>query len=366
MKLAVVIVHYRTPELLRPACEALVRDAEGSGIELEGVVVDNGSRPQDRSLLEALPFPRLEVGRNLGYAGGANLGLRRTAAELAAVMNPDVSVLPGCLAALAAALDAGAAAAGPRFWWDRGRRFLLPPTETVSRRSELLGLLAERGGRWARPGRRRWRRHARRHWLAAAPLRSYALSGALLAFRRDAWRRIGPFDEGYRLYFEETDWLQRLRAAGLEARYVPAAEAVHLYAQSVPRQGRAGAWFLESNRRFRRRVFGRTFTALLERLGRRVSVGRTAPDGTAGDLAARTAAWLEVSPSPKGYPAAGRRLEPPATLGDPRSELPAEIWRRLAAGTYFLRAVDEAGRELALTILEKETGSEIGPDGDLC
>ncbi len=349
MKLAVVLVHYHTPELARGACAALARDAETSGLELETVLVDNGSREQDRGLLAALPARRLDPGRNLGYAGGANAGVGATSADLVVVMNPDVEVLPGCLGALAGELEAGAAAAGPRFYWDRGQSFLLPPTESVSRAAEVLAVLARRGERWARLARRRWRRHARRYWSAGESFPGYDLSGALLAFRRDAWRQVGPFDEGYRLYYEETDWLQRLRAAGLAARFVPAAEAVHLYAQSAAGEARAEAWRLDSGRRFRRRVYGPAFTRWLERLSGRaptVADRDPAPPPAPG----QPAAWLEVSPSPLGVPAAGQRLTPPS----PPAALPAEILGRLAAGTYYLRSVDAAGRELGLARLKKD------------
>ncbi len=349
MKIAVILVHYHSPELAREACGALARDAETSGLELEICLVDNGSRPEDRDLLASLPGCRIDPGRNLGYAGGANAGIRETSAGLVVVMNPDVEVLPGCLGALANALAGGAAAAGPRFWWDRGRRFLLPPTEPVRRTAELLAVLARRGGRWAHLARRRWRRHARRYWSAREPFPGVALSGALLAFRRSAWRRIGPFDESYRLYYEETDWLQRLRAARLKARFVPAAEAVHLYAQSTAGEPRVEAWRMDSGRRFRRRVYGLAFTRWLERLSGRMPP--IADDGAAPPPSREgPAAWLEVSPSPLGYPAAGRRLAPGSALPD---SLPAEILGRLAAGTYYLRTVDPAGRGLGWTRLEK-------------
>ncbi len=352
-RVAVVLVHYHTPELVRGACEALARDAEESGLELETVLVDNGSRPEDRALLDSMPARRLDPGRNLGYAGGANLGLRETTAAHAVVMNPDVLVLPGCLATLVEALHSGAAAAGPRFFWDAGRRFQLPPTEPVSRRWELAALLARRGGRWALQARRRWRRHARRHWQAREPLPSYDLSGALLALRRDAWQHFS-FDEGYRLYFEETDWLQRLRDAGLVSRYVPSAQAIHLYAQSTAREGRAREWFLESSRRFRRRRFGAVFTALLEHLSRRQPAAGSPPRGEpqpgSSQEALGAGAWLEVSPSPSGFPAAGCELAAAEPLP---ASLPEDIWQRLAPGSYYLRAVSAGGQELGLRVLEK-------------
>ncbi|MBV8200259.1 MAG: glycosyltransferase, partial [Acidobacteria bacterium] len=246
--LAVVLVHYHTPRLAAAAVGALQRDlASGpgaaAGLDVEWLLVDNGSDAAGRELLASLPLRLLEPGRNLGYAGGVNLGVASSRAELVLLMNPDVLVLPGCAAALVDCLRAGAAAAGPRFFWDSGRRLLLPPAERRGRGSELLAVLAaSRGGGWAERARRRSRRHCRRHWLAAAPLPSHSLSGSLLAVRRAAWERVGGFDEGFRLYFEETDWLLRLRRAGLPARFVPAAEAVHLYGRSAALEPRAAEW----------------------------------------------------------------------------------------------------------------------------
>src|SRR6266545_6007680 len=222
MRIAVILVHYHTPLLAAAAVEALLQDAGQSGLTIEGVVVDNGSDEAGRALLDSLPFERIDAGANLGFAGGVNLGAARTRSELMVLMNPDVQVLPGCLGALAAALRAGAAVAGPRFYWDGERRMLLPPAEERSHAAELSALWATRGEPWAVRARRRWREHARRHWEAERPLASYALSGSLLAITRAAWERVGPFDAGFRLYFEETDWLRRAERTGLPARYVPA------------------------------------------------------------------------------------------------------------------------------------------------
>jgi GT2 family glycosyltransferase len=263
-------------------------------------------------------------------------------------MNPDVRVLPGCLAALVAALGSGAAAAGPRFYWDEERRMLLPPGEERGRAAELLALLAAHDERWAARARRRWRRHARRHWQALRPVVSHALSGSLLALSRAAWRRVGPFDTGFRLYFEETDWLRRARRLGLPALHVPAAEAIHLHARSAAREPRAGEWFEDSARRFRERHYGRAFTRLLAladlRLPRRPAVRLSALPRRGPDLAGRSfPLWIEVSPNPTGYPAAAERLDRPPEGG---WRLPADVAARLSGAELALQLVDERGREL--------------------
>src|SRR5687767_12429639 len=149
MRLAVVLVHYHAAELARAAVAALRADLAGTGVETEWLLVDNGSDAGERELLAGLGVERLDPGENLGYAGGVNLGVARACADALLLMNPDVLALPGCVPALLARLHAGAAVAGARFFWDRGRRLLLPPAQQRQRRDELWGKLAPGGQRWA-------------------------------------------------------------------------------------------------------------------------------------------------------------------------------------------------------------------------
>lgn len=352
MRLAIVLVHYHTPELAAEAVAALQADLAQSGLseQAELLLVDNGSDPAGRKLLESLPVRLVDPGENLGYAGGVNRGVAESRAAAVVLMNPDVLVLPGCLGALLAELDRGAAIAGPRSYWDRGRRLLLPPAEERTRRCELLALLASRGAGWAARARRRWRRHARRHWLAESPLPSHDLSGSLLALRRSAWERVGPFDAGYRLFFEETDWLLRARAAGLPARYVPAAQAVHLYNQSAAREPRAQAWFEESAVRFRKRHYGAWFHPLLSTAAKllpAVPLPAPPPVPTQGlDLAALGRPfplWVEVSPNPTGFPAAAERIE---RAGPEPWRVPPEIAAQFPSGGLIVQVSDAEGSEV--------------------
>ncbi len=339
MSLAVVFVHYHAARWLAGAVASLRADLERDGLDAEIIVVDNGSRPDERDLLLGLPVSYVDAGGNRGYAGALNLGVGQTKADYLFLLNPDVEVLPGCCSALLDALESGAAAAGPRLYWDRTQRLLLPPVETRTRRSECLRTCAPWHPGLTRLARRTWRRHAHSHWAASEPLTSWALSGAFLAIRRDAWARIGPFDEGFRLYFEETDWLERARRQGLRSCLVPAARAVHFYNQSAMREPTAGAWFAESSRRFERRYYGPWFLRAKEAIA---AWRPTAPPLAPGphdhalevDLgpparSARRAAWVEISPSPLGFPAAAERLRDPTSQ---RWTLPADVWSPLARG----------------------------------
>ncbi len=357
MRVAIVLVHYHAAELAAEAVAALAADVAAAGLDAEWRLVDNGSDAAGRAFLEGLGIGRIDPGRNLGFAGGVNLGVSHTTAEAILLVNPDVLVQPGCVPALLAALAAGAAVAGPRFYWDRGKRMLLPPTEPRSRPAELAAAFAAGSPAWAARARRRLRRSARQHWnaaAAAAPLSSFALSGSLLAIRRAAWDRVGPFDDGYPLYFEETDWLLRARRQGFAGAYVAAAEAIHLHGQSAVREPRAGAWFEESARRFRRRHYGRGFERLLAAIGRRAArhpagfppqlfpAAGIDLDAFAEGRAPRPL-WVEVSPNPGGFPAPAEQLARPAG----RWMLPADVAARLPDVPLSVRLVDEEGGELA-------------------
>lgn len=345
MDLSAVLVHYRTPTLLLEALDRLDAACRCWGGDAEWIVVDNGSEPGELAAAEERGARVVEPGENLGYAGGLALGVQSAAAPRLLFLNPDVLLAEDSLEPLLAALDSGVDAAGPRLFWDRACRFLLPPTEGYRALDLVLKSLAGRGEGWALRARRRWRGQARRHWQATAPIRSFRLSGCCLALRRESWERIGPFDAGYRLYFEETDWLDRLRRAGGRALHVPAAQAVHLYARSTIGEPRAARWFAESEERFLSRSCSRWVLRLRNALA--PGTGRIDPPIPASDVLPQlpaAAGWCEVAGDGLGFPAAACR-RPAGTEGAWRVPQPPGGAGDEAEG-YVLRAVDESGREL--------------------
>lgn len=363
MRLAVIFIHYHTPELLARSLAAIECELAALAVPFECLVVDNGSTPAGRSRLQNLPVRLIEPGTNLGYAGGINLGVEHSTAEVLIFLNPDVLVQTGCLRALLTVLDQGAAVAGPRFFWDETNRFLLPPTELRTKWTEVNKRLALLDVRMARRTRQAWRAHAQSHWLATSPLPSFALSGALLAVRRDAWEQVGPFDTGYQLYFEETDWLARLEHKGGRAWYVPDAMAVHFYNQSAAREPLAHQWFAASEKRFLSRRHGQFFfktLGWLDSLPNRLHPDQARFGQPQLDLAQLAApddypVWIEFSPDARGIPAAAELMSTPP---DRIWSFPAMSWENLSPGRYFLTLVNRDGVELIRLECERK-GSEI-------
>lgn len=362
MKIAIILIHYHTPKLLDIAVSAIRSDLASSSLEPEIIVIDNGSNPEDQELLNGLKVKLIDPKENLGYARGVNLGVQNTDADYFIFMNPDVEILPGCIEELINALNNGASVAGPRFYMNKSKDILLPPLMELSRTNEIKWRLSALGENWANWVRNDWRKSAKTHWLAKKAIENYNLTGALLAIRRDAWNKVGPFDEKYQLYFEEADWLLRLKNKKLKAFYVPSAEAVHIYNQSAITEPKAKIWFQESSLRFRRRHYGYLFSYFLNRIIPRLSrlsifggqnrneasntfplTGLPIVDLYACTIVRHYPIWIEISESPLGIPAVGIPIDNPDIK---IWRFPKELWETIEPKTYYFRTVDNAGNEI--------------------
>ncbi len=224
-----VVVNYNAGKALGRCVESLAGDGVG-----HVVIVDNASR--DGSL-DALPPTTggslVEIVRsasNLGYGRAANIGAGRSESEYVLVANPDLEVRPGCVEVLKGVLDRepGVALVGPMLRepagvvYPSGRDF---PSIGEAVGHAFLGLVW--GGN---PWTRRYRHLGHDQHVSRS---ADWVSGAIFLVRRRAFESIGGFDPGYFMYLEEVDLCWRLRRAGWDIRYEPAAEVVHLQGVST-------------------------------------------------------------------------------------------------------------------------------------
>ena len=361
--LGVILVHYHTPRLLAEAIECLRAEFSHSNIDGEIIVVDNGSVGSEATYLGKLADKYVKSERNLGYAGGINRGAMFSVAKNLVFMNPDVQVQAGCLGALVQELNAGADVVGPQFFWDKELTFFLPPGEKRTKFTRFLSAVATRGDIPKRVAREFWRRHAHRHWNASKPIRSFELSGALLLVSREAWNKVGRMDEAFKLYFEETDWLLRLKQAGLEARYVPQAKAYHAFNQSGRLEPEVGRWFASSQKLFEERYYGEKFCLFISRITRKASDINDnsiepsehipVPDFDALGFFGGRAKWFEFSILPLGYPATACKLSDRLDLSN--WSIDPALYKTLSDGYWEERVVNSVGQEKLVARFSKKT-----------
>ena len=186
---------------------------------------------------------------NPGYGGAINAGVARLpdSVEWILVVNPDVELAPGSIAALVARGDTDPAigSVGPAIRNLDGSVY--PSARAVPSLRTGVGH-AMLGPVW--PGNP-WTRAYRRDSDSDPQLRDAGwLSGSCVLVRRNAFDRIGGFDERYFMYFEDVDLGVRLAAAGYRNVYEPEAEAVHAGAHST---GRHSARMIEAHHTSARR-----------------------------------------------------------------------------------------------------------------
>ncbi len=186
---------------------------------LEIVVVDNGSRPGLEAALrtEAPDVPVVATGRNLGYAGGNNVGIRwaeQRRADFVWILNNDVVVDAGALAPLleAAARSPKVGVFGSRVLRGDDPSRIWVAWGEVTWRQSLIRLVGENeldGPRFDGERDVEW------------------IPGCALLFRAGALAEVGAFDEEFFAYHEDVDWAARARARGWTCRYVGDSRVVH-------------------------------------------------------------------------------------------------------------------------------------------
>jgi N-acetylglucosaminyl-diphospho-decaprenol L-rhamnosyltransferase len=344
-EVSAIVVNHRSSAEARD-CVASLRDAFGrAGLSGEIVLVDCDSGPDEVRALEALPADaRIFLPENRGYSGGVNAGLARARSARLLITNADVVFLPGSVEALLAEIaDARVGAAAPLCLWDAAGTLRLPPDSATG----FWGALAERHcGRFPALDARRFAAFARSTlalWERGGEPRH--LAGAVLATRRDVIDRVGAFDERFLFEYEETEWEDRVRAAGLRLRFAPSARVRHLFARSASRNPDTERRRTQSRRLYRKIRYGAAGRALLEGLprSRRCPRAETVDEPAVG---AREGAWLAVSTNPSVIPFAGAALS-----GDFR--LPADVLGSLRPGPVYLRVFRNDGHTLETRVWHK-------------
>ncbi|MEA5046217.1 MAG: glycosyltransferase family 2 protein [Petrimonas sp.] len=234
-ELSVITVNYNGKDDTLRLIESLRNHLS---IPYEFIVVDNGSVEDEAAELQTnYPFIKtIRSERNLGFAGGNNLGVRQASGSYLFFLNNDTFVRDDSISCLIDIMKQNPLLGGlsPKILFadtTGGIQFAgYSQLSSITLRNRLIGFRELDEGQ-----------HDQSH---PTPY----LHGAAMLIRREAIERAGMMPEIYFLYYEELDWSLQIRRQGYVLEYHPSAVIYHSESRSTGQNSPLKAYYLTRNR----------------------------------------------------------------------------------------------------------------------
>ncbi|TSC76934.1 MAG: glycosyltransferase [Parcubacteria group bacterium Gr01-1014_31] len=225
-RVTIIVVTWNSAAVL-PECLAALRQQEFKDFVVQ--VVDNASTDETIAIVrEFYPEARILTNfRNTGFSRANNQGIALAQGDYVLVHNPDVALVPSCLARLVTFADAHPQAGS--FCPKLLRR---PEGEELQEPALGEGVLDAVGLRMTRSRAARNRGEGERDaGQYAFEEEVFGASGACALYRRTALAVVakhgGFFDESFFAYKEDVDLAWRFQQMGISCWYVPSAVGYH-------------------------------------------------------------------------------------------------------------------------------------------
>ena len=233
--LSIITINYNG---LKDTCE-LIDTLPLNDETIEVIVVDNASTQDEATELEKR-YPLIIVIRsdkNLGFAGGNNLGIQAAHGKYLFFINNDAILpQPSALSLLITRLESsdqiGMVCPKIRFTW--GKQPIqyagYTPLSKITLRNKSIGFGEKDNGQYDTP-----------HPTPYA-------HGAAMMVKREIIEKVGVMPECYFLYYEELDWSMMIRRAGYEIWYEPACTIFHKESQTTGQMSPLKTFYITRNR----------------------------------------------------------------------------------------------------------------------
>lgn len=220
--------------------ELLASLSKASFQELEVIVVDNASK-EDPTVRIHQAFPEVQVIRsekNLGFAGGNNLGIQKALGKYIMLLNNDTVVDAGFAEPIVSAFkqypEVGIVGSKIRFLHSpgvlqyAGSTAMNPYTLT----SFAIGWGKKDEGQFDTPGY------------------THLSHGAAMTVSRESIDKAGLMEDAYFLYYEELDWCLQIQKAGFKIWFAPSSLVHHKESMSVGKASPLQEYYKTRNRIF--------------------------------------------------------------------------------------------------------------------
>ncbi len=206
--------------------------------KMEVIVVDNASTNDEVSTInQRFPYVKtIKSDKNLGFAGGNNLGIKAAKGKYLFIINNDTifknfNIQP-LIGRLESSKTIGIVCPKIRFAWSNNPiQFAgYTPLSKITVRNQAIGFGEEDYGQYEK----------------AHPT-PYA-HGAAMLIKRETIEKVSLMPECYFLYYEELDWSMMFSRAGYEIWYEPASTIYHKESQSTGNNSPLRTFYITRNR----------------------------------------------------------------------------------------------------------------------
>ena len=235
MHVSIVIVNWNG---INDTCVALdsIQKLHAKDIHLDTIVVDNGSTNDSVSTLKKkYSWVRLlEMGKNLGFTGGNNVGIKAAldeGADFVWLLNNDTYIHPDSIFLLDAFKDPQVGIAGSKIYFAKGHEYHKSRYSPADRGKVL----------WYAGGKIDWRNmYASHRGVDEVDRGQYDqvestefVTGCSMMIASGVFKRVGLLDDAYYLYLEDVDFSLRVKRAGFKLVYYPKSVVWHVNAGST-------------------------------------------------------------------------------------------------------------------------------------
>lgn len=232
---SIITVNYNNAEV---TAELLVSIGLLTYPEIEVIVVDNASKENPvEKLQKAFPEVRIIMSdKNLGFAGGNNLGIKAAKGEYLFFVNNDTVMTPGILEGLLDIFktypDAGIVSPKFHYYYAPGTIEFAGYNEVniFSGKNTMVGCRKKDYGQYDK-----------------VTTTNYAHGGGMMVPARIV-REVGPMPEVYFLYYEEFDWCEQIKRKGYKVYYQSNSLIYHKESMSVGKKSLLKTYYLCRNR----------------------------------------------------------------------------------------------------------------------
>ena len=233
--LSIITINYNG---IKDTCE-LIDTLPLNDETIEVIVVDNASTQDEATEIEKR-YQQVKViksDKNLGFAGGNNLGIQAAHGKYLFFINndailPQPSAISHLLTRLESSDQIGMVCPKIRFTW--GKQLIqyagYTPLSKITLRNKSIGFGEQDNGQYDTP-----------HPTPYA-------HGAAMMVKREVIEQVGMMPECYFLYYEELDWSMMIRRTGYEIWYEPACTVFHKESQTTGQQSPLKTYYIIRNR----------------------------------------------------------------------------------------------------------------------